>query len=78
VPPVAFGAGEKRTHDYVRHGTTHLFAALNVHTGEVTGECKPSRNGANFLVFLKKATRPHAARRSTLSWTTWPPTPRRR
>lgn len=28
VLPVAFGAGEKRTHDYVRHGTTNLFAAL--------------------------------------------------
>jgi len=62
VLPVAFGAGEKRTHDYVRHGTTNLFAALNVHTGEVTGECKPSRNGANFLAFLKKATRPHAGK----------------
>jgi transposase len=62
VLPVAFGAGEKRTHDYVRHGTTNLFAALNVHTGEVTGECKPSRNGANFLAFLKKATKPHAGK----------------
>ncbi|MFI1358130.1 IS630 family transposase [Streptomyces sp. NPDC020898] len=59
VLPVAFGAGEKRTHDYVRHGTTNLFAALNVHTGEVTGECQPSRNGADFLAFLKKATKPH-------------------
>ena len=33
---------EKRTHDYVRHGTTSLFAALNVGTGEVTGECRPT------------------------------------
>ncbi|EST37902.1 hypothetical protein N566_10495 [Streptomycetaceae bacterium MP113-05] len=62
VLPVAFGASEKRTADYVRHGTTNLFAALNVHTGEVTGECKPSRNGANFLAFLKKATKPHAGK----------------
>jgi transposase len=57
--PIAFDATEKRTHDYVRHGTTNLFAALNVATGEVFGECKPTRNGANFLDFLKKAVKPH-------------------
>ncbi|MFG3410023.1 IS630 family transposase [Streptomyces sp. NPDC048142] len=39
-----------------------MFAALSVHTGEVTGECEPSRNGANFLAFLKKATKPHAGK----------------
>jgi transposase len=39
VLPVAFAATEKRTHDYVRHGTTNLFAALNVATGEGLGEC---------------------------------------
>ena len=33
--PIDFDASEKRTHDYVRHGTTNLFAALNVGTGEV-------------------------------------------
>ena len=60
VLPIAFDATEKRTHDYVRHGTTNLFAALNVATGEVFGECKPTRNGANFLDFLKKAVKPHA------------------
>ena len=57
--PIAFEAGEKRTHDYVRHGTTNLFAALNTGTGEVYGECKPTRNGADFLAFLKKAVQPH-------------------
>jgi transposase len=62
VLPVAFAATEKRTHDYVRHGTTNLFAALNVGTGEVIGECKPSRNGQNFLAFLKKAVKPHAGK----------------
>ncbi|WP_409468585.1 IS630 family transposase [Streptomyces sp. HC307] len=62
VLPVAFAATEQRTHDYVRHGTTNLFAALNVATGEVLGECKPSRNGANFLAFLKKAVKPHAGK----------------
>jgi transposase len=62
VLPVTFAATEKRTHDYVRHGTTDLFAALNVGTGEVVGECKPSRNGKNFLAFLKKAVKPHAGK----------------
>src|SRR5215208_3649078 len=60
VLPIAFDATEKRTHDYVRHGTTNLFAALNVATGEVFGECKPTRDGADFLAFLKKAVKPHA------------------
>ncbi|MDG4532455.1 IS630 family transposase [Streptomyces sp. AV19] len=58
--PVTFAATEKRTADYVRHGTTNLFAALNVATGEVLGDCKPKRNGKNFLSFLKKAVQPHA------------------
>ncbi len=58
--PIEFDATEKRTHDYVRHGTTNLFAALNVATGEVFGECKPTRDGANFLDFLTKAVKPHA------------------
>lgn len=62
VLPVAFAATEKRTHDYVRHGTTNLFAALNVTTGEVLGECRPNRNGANFLAFLKKAVKPHTGK----------------
>jgi transposase len=57
--PITFDATEKRTHDYVRHGVTNLFAALNVGTGEVTGQCYPARDGANFLAFLKKAVKPH-------------------
>ena len=47
--PLDFGKTAKQTHDYVRHGTTNLFAALNVHTGEVFGECKQTRNGQDFL-----------------------------
>lgn len=58
VLPVAFSATEKRTHDYVRNGTTNLFTALNVTTGEVLGECKANRNGKSFLAFLKKAVKP--------------------
>jgi transposase len=60
--PIAFDATEQRTHDYVRHGTTNLFAALNVATGEVFGECRPTRDGENFLAFLKRAVKPHAGK----------------
>jgi transposase len=58
--PIEFDRSEQRTHDYVRHGTTNLFAALNVNTGEVIGGCVPTRNGAAFLAFLNKAVAPHA------------------
>ena len=47
--PITFGTTEKRTHDYVRHGTTTLGAALNVGTGQVVGECVPVRDGAQFV-----------------------------
>src|SRR3954471_23914489 len=60
--PIEFEASEKRTHDYVRHATTNLFAALNVSTGEVFGECAPTRDGESFLVFLKQAVKPHAGK----------------
>ncbi|WP_275292328.1 IS630 family transposase [Amycolatopsis sp. La24] len=60
--PITFDATEKRTHDYVRNGVTNLFAALNVGTGEVFGECYPVRDGANFLAFLKRAVKPHAGK----------------
>jgi transposase len=57
--PVDFGVTEKRTHDYKRHGTTNLFAALNVATGTVVADCYPQRTGAEFLAFLRKAVKPH-------------------
>jgi transposase len=60
--PITFDVSEKRTHDYVRNGVTNLFAALNVGTGEVVGECYPVRDGASFLAFLKKAVKPHAGK----------------
>lgn len=62
VLPITFDVTEKRTHDYVRHGTTNLFAALNVASGDVYGECRPIRNGASFLAFLKQAVGPHAGK----------------
>ncbi len=60
--PIDFGVTEKRTHDYIRHGTTNLFAALDVGSGEVYGECHPTRDGAQFLAFLKAAVKPHAGK----------------
>ena len=39
ILPMTSGSAERRTHDYQRHGTTSLFAALDVATGKVIGEC---------------------------------------
>ena len=47
------GLPEKATHDYLRHGTTSLFAALEVATGTVTDACYQRHTHAEFLDFLK-------------------------
>jgi hypothetical protein len=47
------GSPERRTHDYVRHGTTTLFAAVEVATGRVTDQCFDRHRHAEFLAFLK-------------------------
>ncbi|HET7398876.1 MAG TPA: IS630 family transposase [Intrasporangium sp.] len=51
--PMVKGRGATMTHDYKRHGTTTLFAALNVLTGEVTGRCFERHRNEEFLKFLK-------------------------
>ena len=51
------GLPEKRTHDYVRHGTSTLFAALDVATGKVTAACQPRHRHQEFLAFLKQVAR---------------------
>lgn len=48
---------ERRSHDYVRHGTTTLFAALEVSTGKVTAALKPRHRHQEFLAFLKQVAR---------------------
>lgn len=48
---------ERRTHDDVRHGTTTLFAALDISTGHVTGACKPRHRHQEFLAFLTQVAR---------------------
>ena len=55
--PMQPGQAEKRTHDYIRHGTTTLFAALEIATGEITGLCKPRHRHQEFLVFLRHLAR---------------------
>src|SRR3954471_11525645 len=49
------GVPERRTHDYVRHGTTTLFAALEVATGTVTAAVKPRHRHQEVLAFLQQA-----------------------
>jgi transposase len=51
--PMTPGQVERRTHDYVRHGTTSLFAALDVATGKVIGTCSARHRQQEFLKFLK-------------------------
>ena len=53
ILPLAPGIPERRTHDYVRHGTTTLFAALDIATGEVIGELHRRHRSAEFLQFLR-------------------------
>ena len=55
--PLSFGYSETRTHDYVRHGTTTLFAALDVATGEVIGRLHRRHRAREFLAFLKEIDR---------------------
>ena len=50
--PMRPGQIERRTHDYVRHGTTSLFAALDVKTGEVIGKCHQRHRAIEFRKFL--------------------------
>ena len=45
---------ERQTHDYQRHGTTTLFAALNVLEGTVIGQCQPRHRHQEFLLFLDR------------------------
>jgi len=48
------GQAERRTHDYYRHGTTSLFAALDIATGEVIGHCQQRHRQQEFVRFLER------------------------
>src|SRR3954462_974229 len=76
--PVRPGHPEAASFDYVRHGTTTLFAALEVATGKVTEACTDRHRHQEFLAFLRQVAAAYP-RRSCTSWsTTWPPTSIRR
>ena len=53
ILPLAPGVAERRTHDYERHGTTTLFAALDIATGKVIGELHRRHRSGEFLKFLR-------------------------
>ncbi|HJS90557.1 MAG TPA: IS630 family transposase [Steroidobacteraceae bacterium] len=53
ILPMMPGVPERRTHDYSRHGTTTLFAALNIATGKVIGEVHRRHRAKEFLAFLR-------------------------
>src|SRR5438477_2632427 len=55
--PMIKGRAATMTHDYKRNGTTTLFAALDVLTGKVIGECLPRHRHEEFLRFLRKIDR---------------------
>ncbi len=55
--PMGLGYVEGYTHDYVRHGTTTLFAALDIATGEVMAQCRKRHRHEEFLSFLRMIDR---------------------
>lgn len=57
ILPMRPGLPEKATHDYVRHGTTTLFAALEIATGKVVDACMPRHRHQEFLKFLKQVAK---------------------
>jgi transposase len=60
--PLRPGLPERRTHDYVRHGTTTLFAALEVATGKVVDACYDRHRHQEFLRFLKQVAKAYPRR----------------
>jgi len=61
--PLKKGRAATMTHDYKRHGTTTLFAALDVKTGKVIGDCMSRHRAREFLKFLRNIDKAVPARR---------------
>jgi transposase len=60
ILPLRQGIPEQQTHDYIRHGTTSLFAALEVAIGKITADaCYPRHTNVEFLDFLKQVATAH-------------------
>ena len=62
ILPLRPGLPEARTHDYIRHGTTTLFAALEVATGKVTDACFDRHRHQEFLRFLTQVAKAYPRR----------------
>ena len=62
ILPLRPGLPEKATHDYIRNGTTTLFAALEVATGKVVDTCLPRHRHQEFLRFLKQVAKAYPRR----------------
>src|SRR6266851_763567 len=60
--PIKPGKAARMTHDYKRNGTTSLYAALEIATGEVTGACYPKHRHQEFLAFLNTLVRAYPRR----------------
>ena len=63
ILPLRPGLPQKATHDYKRNGTTTLFAALEVATGQVTDRCYERHGKAEFLDFLKRVAKTYPGQR---------------
>ena len=68
ILPIMPGVPEKATHDYIQpqnhgHGTTTLFAALEVATGKIVDSCLPRHRHQEFLRFLKQVAKAYPRRR---------------
>ncbi len=59
ILPIRPGLPKRQTADYIRHGTTTLFAALEVATGKVTDACYARHRHTEFLRFLKQVAKAH-------------------
>src|SRR5438876_3498089 len=60
--PIKPGRAARMTHDYERNGTTSLYAALEIASGEVTGACYPRHRHQEFLAFLNRLVRAYPRR----------------
>ncbi len=60
--PMKRGKAQRMTHDYKRNGTTSLYAALEIASGEVTGSCYPQHRHQEFLAFLNQLVKAYPRR----------------
>jgi hypothetical protein len=68
------GHAGQRTQDYIRHGTTTLFAALEITAGKATGVCKNRHRHQEFLAFLKHLARAYPDQELHLVMDSYAPT----